>query len=125
MIRNMITAMDQWALKDPERLAYDDLGRTNTYGELKQWSDALAARLDQMDLPTGAPIMVYGGQKFEMMATFLGIVKSGHAYVPIDTPMSQSTRIRRWNASLQLTKLPNRPQQLRSVSCPLLWEQRR
>jgi len=95
MIRNMITAMDQWALQDPERLAYDDLGHTNTYGELKQRSDALAAHLDSMDLPAHAPIMVYGGQTFDMMATFLGIVKSGHAYVPIDThsPLERITTI--------------------------------
>jgi len=96
MIRNMITAMDQWALQDPERLAYDDLGHTNTYGELKQRSDALAAHLDSMDLPAHAPIMVYGGQTFDMMATFLGIVKSGHAYVPIDThsPLERITTIK-------------------------------
>ena len=95
MVRNMITAMDQWALNDPERLAYDDLGHTNTYGELKQRSDALAAHLDQMNLPAHAPIMVYGGQTFDMMATFLGIVKSGHAYVPIDThsPLERITTI--------------------------------
>lgn len=95
MIRDMITAMDHWALQDPERLAYDDLGHTNTYGDLKQRSDALAAHLDKMNLPAHAPIMVYGGQTFNMMATFLGIVKSGHAYVPIDThsPVERLTTI--------------------------------
>ena len=58
MIDNMIQAMDHWAVTEPNRLAYDDLGHTNTYGELKQRSDALAAYLDHMQLPAGSPIMV-------------------------------------------------------------------
>ncbi|WP_395361637.1 D-alanine--poly(phosphoribitol) ligase subunit DltA [Levilactobacillus parabrevis] len=95
MIENMITAIDQFATSDPDRIAYDDLGHTNTYGELKQRSDALAAHLDAMQLPVHAPILVYGGQTFDMMATFLGIVKSGHAYAPIDThsPLERITTI--------------------------------
>ncbi|MFC6274699.1 D-alanine--poly(phosphoribitol) ligase subunit DltA [Levilactobacillus tangyuanensis] len=95
MINDLIKTIDQFATSDPQRIAYDDLGKTNTYGDLKRQSDALAAHLDAMDLPRHAPIMVYGGQTFAMMATFLGIVKSGHAYVPIDThsPMERITTI--------------------------------
>ncbi|MBS1004922.1 D-alanine--poly(phosphoribitol) ligase subunit DltA [Levilactobacillus brevis] len=95
MIDNMIQAMDHWAVTEPNRLAYDDLGHTNTYRELKQRSDALAAHLDHMQLPAGSPIMVFGGQTFDMMVTFLGVVKSGHAYVPIDThsPLERVTTI--------------------------------
>ena len=95
MIENMITTIDRIATQDPDRLVYDDLGHTNTYGELKQYSDALAAHLDAMQLPREAPILVYGGQTFNMMATFLGIVKSGHAYAPIDThsPLERITTI--------------------------------
>ncbi|WP_203642322.1 D-alanine--poly(phosphoribitol) ligase subunit DltA [Levilactobacillus andaensis] len=95
MIKNMITAIDEIAVRDPQRIAYDDLGHTNTYGELKQRSDALAAHLDGLSLPREAPIMVFGGQTFDMMATFLGVVKSGHAYAPIDThsPLERVTTI--------------------------------
>jgi len=91
----MITAIDQIAQTDPDRLVYDDLGRTNTYGELKRYSDALAKRLDALKLPREAPILVYGGQSFTMLATFLGVVKSGHAYAPIDThsPLERVTTI--------------------------------
>ncbi|WP_304053719.1 D-alanine--poly(phosphoribitol) ligase subunit DltA [Levilactobacillus namurensis] len=95
MIKNMITAIDQIATTDPDRVVYDDLGHTNTYGELKRYSDALAARLDALKLPREAPILVYGGQTFTMIATFVGITKSGHAYVPIDThsPLERITTI--------------------------------
>lgn len=107
----MITAIDRVARQDPNRVAYDDLGQTNTYGELKQYSDALAAHLDAMHLSREAPILVYGGQTFAMMATFLGIVKSGHAYVPIDThsPVERLTTINdiaQPAAAIAVTALP-------------------
>lgn len=95
MIENMIETIDHFGQVDSNRIAYDYLGQTNTYGELKSRSDALAAHLDAMQLPAKAPILVYGGQTFNMLATFLGIVKSGHAYAPIDThsPLERVTTI--------------------------------
>ena len=29
--------------------------------------------------------MVFGGQEYEMLATFVALTKSGHAYIPIDS----------------------------------------
>ncbi len=29
--------------------------------------------------------MVYGGQEYEILATFVALTKSGHAYIPIDS----------------------------------------
>nr|MWN21427.1 teichoic acid D-Ala incorporation-associated protein DltX [Leuconostoc lactis] len=52
--------------------------------DLKAASDRLAAHITNLGLTDKAPIMVYGGQQFEMVASFLGSVKSGHAYVPVD-----------------------------------------
>ncbi len=83
MIENVIKKIDEIAVKEPERVCYDYLGTTNTYGELKQRSDAWAHKLSSLDIPEHEPIMIWGGQKFEMIASFLGCVKSGHAYIPI------------------------------------------
>lgn len=83
MIENIIKKIDQIAQEDPDLLAYDYLGTTNTYGDLKKRSDAWANAIMQMDLPQNAPIMIWGGQTFEMVASFLGAVKTGHAYIPI------------------------------------------
>lgn len=83
-ITNVIQAIDQVAQTAPDRVAYDYLGETHTYQELKSYSDALANQIAQMKLEPQAPIMVYGEQTFEMIASFLGCVKSGHAYIPID-----------------------------------------
>lgn len=80
----MLNQVDFIANTQPNKVAYDELGRIHTYGQLKQASDSLASFLDSMALPEKAPIMVYGGQQFEMIAGFLGTTKAGHAYIPVD-----------------------------------------
>lgn len=84
MTVDIIKAIDAVATKTPNAVAYNYLGQTNTYAELKQDSDALANYIDGLNLATGSPIMVYGDQTFAMIATFLACVKSGHAYIPVD-----------------------------------------
>lgn len=83
MIKDVIKKIDEIATSDPDRIAYDYLGQTNTYGDLKKRSDAWAHKIASLDIPDKAPIMIWGGQNFEMVASFLGCVKSGHAYIPI------------------------------------------
>lgn len=83
MIKNVIEKINQIAQEDPNLLAYDYLGKENTYGQLKKRSDEWANKLIQSNIPDGEPIMVWGGQTFEMVACFLGCVKSGHAYIPV------------------------------------------
>lgn len=83
MIKDVIKQIDNIAIEDPDRIAYEYLGKTNTYGDLKKRSDAYAAKIKELGLPEKAPIMIWGGQTFEMVASFLGCVKSGHAYIPI------------------------------------------
>ena len=83
MIQDVIKRIDEIAEQEPDRVVYDYLGKTNTYGELKQRSNAWAHKIAAMDIPDHAPIMIWGGQTFEMVASFLGCVKSGHAYIPI------------------------------------------
>ncbi|BDR61222.1 D-alanine--poly(phosphoribitol) ligase subunit DltA [Lactobacillus xylocopicola] len=83
MIKDVIKEIDQVASADPERVVFDYLGQTNTYADLKQRSDAWAHKIASLDIRPGSPVMVWGGQDFEMLASFLGCVKTGHAYIPI------------------------------------------
>lgn len=85
MIKNIIKQIDMIAMSDPKRIVYNDLGETNTYQQLKEKSDALALHLIEMNLDNKLPIMIYGNQKFNMLVAFLGSVKAGHAYIPIDS----------------------------------------
>ena len=52
---------------------------------MKADSDSLAAKIDSLDIPEKSPVVVYGGQEYEMLATFVALTKSGHAYIPIDS----------------------------------------
>lgn len=83
MIKGVIKKIDEVAANDPNRIVYDYLGKTNTYDDLKKRSDAWAHKIESLAIPAKSPIMVWGGQTFEMIASFLGCVKSGHAYIPI------------------------------------------
>lgn len=90
MEQNLIGQIDEIAVKNPDKVVYNYLGTTNTYGDLKKYSDALADHLIQMNLPHNTPIVVFGRQTFAMVAAFLGVVKAGHAYIPVDTHSSLS-----------------------------------
>lgn len=58
-----------------------------TYGELRRRSDALAAHLHKRLGGDPAPIAVFGHREPEMLIAFLGAVKSGRPYVPLDTAL--------------------------------------
>lgn len=84
IISDFISTIEQHAIQTPNALAYDYLGKTYSYQELKQDSDSFAAYIDGLKLPEKSPIMVFGGQEYQMLAVFLGLSKSGHAYIPVD-----------------------------------------
>lgn len=83
-INNVIDAIDQISATQPDQIAYDYLGTTYTYRQLVQQANTLAFQLDALNLPAKSPIIVYGGQEFEMLVAFLAAVKTGHAYIPVD-----------------------------------------
>lgn len=84
-MQTIFDKIDSIAIAHPDWPAVNYLGTTNTYGELKQASDAVAANLASRSLTDQAPIMVFCDQSFTSIATFLGCVKAGHAYIPVDT----------------------------------------
>ncbi|WP_225047958.1 D-alanine--poly(phosphoribitol) ligase subunit DltA [Lacticaseibacillus kribbianus] len=85
MQSTIIEAIDAVAMQEPNRPAIDVLGQVNTYGELKAASDAIAADLAVRPIAAKTPILVYCDQSFAAIAAFLGCVKAGHAYIPVDT----------------------------------------
>ncbi len=88
MITNFIQKVDEFGLNQPDKVVFESSYPTekkNTYGELLEYSNNLASYIDKLGIDRSQPILVYGNQTFETIATFLGVVKSGHAYIPIDS----------------------------------------
>ena len=104
---DLLATIDRWGAVAPERPAHVSQDRTLTYGELRAQSDALAAWLAQKLGDNRAPIAVIGHKEPEMLVAFLGAVKSGHPYVPIDLsiPAQRAERIVQ-NAGAALTLTP-------------------
>lgn len=89
-MKNIIKAIDQWASDRPEAIAYQSEIDRFSYHTLRQWSDNLAQYLTKT-ITAKTPIIVFGELEFEMIASFLGAAKSGHAYIPIEsnTPLDR------------------------------------
>src|SRR5438132_3798299 len=86
---NLIERIDHWAVVAPEAIAHISDGRTLTYWELRSRSNALACYLTQRFGDDRRPIAVLGHREPEMLVAFLGSVKSGRPYVPLDTALPQ------------------------------------
>jgi D-alanine--poly(phosphoribitol) ligase subunit 1 len=87
---NLIERIDHWAAEAPEGIAHLSGDRTLTYGELRRCSDGLASYLIKRFGDDRRPIAVLGHREPEMLVAFLGAVKSGRPYVPIDTALPQT-----------------------------------
>jgi D-alanine--poly(phosphoribitol) ligase subunit 1 len=86
---NLIERIDRWGRIAPRAMAHVSGAQTLTYGELCMRSDALAGYLAERFGNDRAPIAVLGHRESEMLIAFLGVVKSGRPYVPLDTALPQ------------------------------------
>jgi D-alanine--poly(phosphoribitol) ligase subunit 1 len=111
---NLIQRIARWAAAAPDAIAHLSGDRTLTYDELRRRSDGLASYLTKRFGGDRTPIAVLGHREPEMLIAFLGTVKSGRPYVPIDTALPQ-TRIDQIVASSRATLILT-PDQIRQLS---------
>ncbi len=106
---DLIAQIDRWGHLTPDKAAHLSGERVLTYGELLTRSNTVAAWLDAELGESRAPIAVHGHKEPEMLVAFLGAVKSGRPYVPIDIsiPTQRVERIVA-NAGAALTLTPAR-----------------
>ncbi|MFB9905945.1 amino acid adenylation domain-containing protein [Allokutzneria oryzae] len=88
-----------------------------SYGELKVRSDALATRLRKAGIRRGDTVGVSGSRCLDALVAFLGILKAGAAYVPLD----DTTPPHRLQAMVEeadvhtVVSLPGSPSRVRRV----------
>lgn len=120
MITNMIEQVEHFASVSDDRIVYNCLGETQTYAELKQHSDSIATHIDSLNLADKSPILVFGAQSYDMLASFIGVTKSGHAYIPVDVHsavdrINDIIQIAQPSLIIAIEKFP-----IEHLSCPLI-----
>jgi len=83
---NLIDLIDENGKCD-KKIAHQYRNSYLTYSELVNKSDAIACYLIEKYGTDKTPIVVYGHKQHEMLICFLACVKSGHAYIPIDSSL--------------------------------------
>ena len=99
---DILSRIQHWSITTPGRTAHCSGERCLSYLELQTCSENLADRLAASLPPDHAPVAVIGHKQPEMLVAFLGCVKAGHPYIPIDDSLPQA----RIDAILEASKAP-------------------
>jgi D-alanine--poly(phosphoribitol) ligase subunit 1 len=86
---DILARIAAWCRLDPNRLAHISPAGRLTYGDLGRRSDAVAAFLECTLEDDASPVVVIGHKEPEMLLGFLGAVKTGHPYVPLDASLPE------------------------------------
>jgi len=84
---DLLKRIHVWGQTCPNRLAHVSGDERLTYRDLCRHSDKLALALLQHFPENHSPIVVHGHKEPEMLIAFLGALKAGHPYVPVDESM--------------------------------------
>src|SRR5215469_5192399 len=92
---DIIERIDRAGRDYPNKIAHVANNRTLTYAELARKSDAIARHFTEKFAGDYSPVVIVGHKEPEMLIGFLGAVKSGRPYIPIDVsiPEERATRI--------------------------------
>lgn len=81
----LLHAIQTHAETYPQTDAFRSQGQSLTYQELWEQSDRAAAAIQKrISGEKKSPILVYGHMEPHMIVSFLGSVKAGHPYIPVD-----------------------------------------
>jgi D-alanine--poly(phosphoribitol) ligase subunit 1 len=83
----LIEKIDSWSQTHPQRIAHISGESTLTYQQLTSQSNKLAAHLLAAFPDEKPPIALLGHKEPEMLAGFIGCIKAGHPYIPLDSSL--------------------------------------
>jgi len=73
------------ALNAPDSIALEQDGETMSYAELDSVSDSIAFQLQDHGMAAESAVVVLGERSLQTVVAFLGILKAGGSYIPIDS----------------------------------------
>ncbi len=123
MTTSIIERIDAWAEKTPDFPCYEYAGTRLSYRELKRQSDAIGSfLLKNITTDKQKPIIVYGHMSPLMITSFLGVIKSGRAYVPVDVsmPVERIEQIKKAADPALFICTEELPSNLTITDCPVL-----
>jgi amino acid adenylation domain-containing protein len=90
---SVVTLIARQAESKPGAIAARHGARSMTYGELEAQSNAFAHHLQKVVPGRGERVALLVDRSLEMLVALIGIMKAGHAYVPLD-PGHPAARLR-------------------------------
>ena len=84
---DLIEKINHWGETAPNHIAHICGDQSITYRDLRERSDALAAYFWRTLPHDHSPVALLGHKEAEMIIGFLGAIKSGHSYIPLDTSL--------------------------------------
>lgn len=90
--KTLIDLFEEQVKKTPNHIAAILKDKRITYKELSKLVDAIALRIKQLNIKTDK-IATMANKSFETLASFIAIMKTGNAYIPID-PTYPTERIK-------------------------------
>jgi D-alanine--poly(phosphoribitol) ligase subunit 1 len=87
---NLLKVIQKQANEYPTRPAFVNRDQIITFEQLWCQSDNLASSIINKGLKKKSPIVVYGHMDPGMLVAFLGCVKAGHPYVPVDVSIPET-----------------------------------
>ncbi len=107
---------EQIAREYSERVAVTEGNEQLTYAELDEQSNQLARRLTEQGVTTGARVGLAFDRSISMVIAMLGILKSGAAYVPLDSSYP-AERLRFMISDTDLSAIVADPKLGEKLSC--------
>jgi D-alanine--poly(phosphoribitol) ligase subunit 1 len=114
----LLQSIRDFSISHPDSRAFISPNGEINYRELWQQSEHIANYILTKNLAKDSAIMVFGHMEPEIIVSFLGCVKSGHPYIPIDTsiPLERIERISKNSQSELLINVSGTPLEINSPS---------
>ncbi|KAM0251465.1 hypothetical protein ACHAQJ_008174 [Trichoderma viride] len=91
--KTICDVIEQWALKQPNHIAISFGERAITYSELDNATSYIAWLLSERQVLSGDKVPVLAQRSPEMVICYLGVLKAGALYIPIDVESWSNDRI--------------------------------